>query len=93
MNLFTKSFAFLNIGVLFQNYKIDVQKIYGQNINEIDIFEDNENINVKKKKKTIIDLDYDSNNMLKATYLIVGHAFFITSKVNCHLSCILYFLY
>ena len=67
------------------------------------MFEANENADVERNNRTTVDSDYDSDNiwkaiylvvghaLWKATYLIVGHAFFTASKVDCHSSCISHF--
>lgn len=61
--LFAKNSAFINIKVLFKNYKMYVRRNKDQSKGGIDIFEDDKNIDTKKNNKTIINFNYDSNNI------------------------------
>lgn len=81
MDLFEKSSTFINIEELLKNYKICIRENWGQNKDRTNIFEGNENTNVKRNNKTMIDSDYNNNNII---YLIVGYTFSIASKVNCY---------
>lgn len=62
MNLFAKNFIFINIEVLFKNYKIHTRENWDQNKNKTDIFKDNKNANAKKNNRNIVNFDYNSNN-------------------------------
>lgn len=91
--LFTKGSAFINTGILLKNYKICARGNWSQCKDKTDIFEGNENVDVKKNDRTTVDSDYNSDNIWKVTYLAIGYVFFIASKVDCHLSYISHFLW
>lgn len=64
VNLFLKLSAIMNTKVSLKNDKIHARKNWSQNEDKTDIFEGDENTDVKKKNKTMIDFDYASDNKM-----------------------------
>lgn len=63
VHLFTKSSVFMNTGVSFKNYKMCTRGNQGQSKKETNIFENDENANTKRNNRTIVNSDYDSDNI------------------------------
>lgn len=63
MNLFAKQFDIINAEILFKNSKKCIGRNQNQNKDETDMFEVDNNANIKKNNETIVDSDYSSNSM------------------------------
>ena len=63
VDLFEKRYAIMNTGVLLKNYKKRAKKNWSQSKDETDIFEADENVGAEKNNGTIVDFDYESDNM------------------------------
>lgn len=63
MDLFAKKSAIRNAKILFKIYKQHIRGNWSQSKNETNLFEADENANLEKNDETIIDSDYNSDNM------------------------------
>lgn len=63
MDLFVKDSAFINTRIPFKNYKIPTRRNCGQNKDGTNMFGGNEHANAKRNNRTIVDSDYNSNNI------------------------------
>ncbi len=53
----------MNTGVSLKNYKKHARGNWGQSKDETDMFEGDENADAEKNNRTMVDSDYDSNDM------------------------------
>ncbi len=63
VDLFAKGSALMNTGVPLKNYKKRAKGNWGQSKDGTDMFEGNENADVKRNNTTTVDSDYDSDDI------------------------------
>lgn len=63
VDLFAKNSALINTGILLKNYKIHARRIWGKSKDGTDMFGGDENANAKNNDRTIVDSDYNSNDI------------------------------